>query len=92
MSDKDYGSLLPQIANLAQVIVFTMLEYERSARPEKLLKSLPADLKERAVCENALDTALARAAEQADTADLICIAGSLYMVGEARKLLLGEII
>jgi dihydrofolate synthase/folylpolyglutamate synthase len=92
MSDKDYGTLLPEIAKRAQVIIFTMLEYERSASPEDLLESLPVDLRERAVCEYSLDAALAKGAELANSVDLICIAGSLYMVGEARKLLLGEIV
>jgi len=35
---------------------------------------------------------LARAVELAGDKDLICIAGSLYLIGEARKLLLGEIV
>jgi len=42
--------------------------------------------------EYTLDAALAKAAETAGPKDLICIAGSLYLVGEARKKLLGELI
>jgi dihydrofolate synthase/folylpolyglutamate synthase len=92
MSDKDYSAVLPQIAGLAHMIIFTRLDYERSAEPEDLVEILPADIRPRAVCENSLDKALAEASELAGHADLICIAGSLYLIGEARKKLLGEII
>jgi dihydrofolate synthase/folylpolyglutamate synthase len=91
MSDKDFQCALPQLGRLAGTIIFTRLEYERSAMPEQLLAALPADLQNRAVCENLLDAALAKAADIAGPSDLICIAGSLYLVGEARKKLLGEI-
>jgi dihydrofolate synthase/folylpolyglutamate synthase len=92
MSDKDFRVALPQIARLARIIIFTRLEYERSAQPEQLLQLLPADVQERVLCENSFKSALAKAAELAGKNDLICIAGSLYLIGEARKVLRGEII
>jgi dihydrofolate synthase/folylpolyglutamate synthase len=92
MSDKEYGKVLPQIAGLARIIIFTRLDYERSARPEDLRDALPVEIRDRAILEYTLDAALAKAAELAGRNDLICIAGSLYLVGEARKMLLGELI
>jgi dihydrofolate synthase/folylpolyglutamate synthase len=92
MSDKDFRAVLPQIGRQAQVIILTSLEYERSAQPEQLLDALPADIQDRAICENSLDAALTKAAELTGPADLICIAGSLYLVGEARGKLLGKIV
>ena len=92
MSDKDFRVTLPRIAKLADKIVFTRLEYERSALPEQMVKMLPSELQNRTECENSLNRALAKAAEIAGPGDLICIAGSLYLIGEARKLLRGEII
>ena len=92
MSDKDFRSVLPQIGQSAQVIIFTRLEYERSAQPEELLNALPENIHDRVICENSLDAALAKAAELAGSNDLICIAGSLYLIGEVRARLLGEII
>ena len=92
MSDKEYGKVLPQIAQLAQIIIFTRLEYERSARPEDLRDVLPLEIQDRAILEYTLDAALAKAAAIAGPGDLICIAGSLYLVGEARMKLLGELI
>jgi dihydrofolate synthase/folylpolyglutamate synthase len=92
MSDKEYGKVLPLIARQAQIIIFTRLEYERSAQPEDLRNALPVEIQNRAILEYSLDAALAKAAEIAGPDDLICIAGSLYLVGEARKMLLGELI
>ena len=92
MSDKDFMTPLAQICSLAQVILFTRLEYERSAQPQQLRNALPVEMQERALCENSMKAALAKAAEIAGKNDLICIAGSLYLVGEARKVLRGPII
>jgi dihydrofolate synthase/folylpolyglutamate synthase len=92
MTDKDFQVVLPQIARLADIIVFTRLEHERSALPEQMVKMLPADTQNRAQCENSLTKALEKAAAVATRDDLICIAGSLYLIGEARKLLQGELI
>ena len=92
MSDKDFSTVLPQVADLADDIVFTRLEYERSAAPEDMRAVLPGELQDRAICINSLDDALKKAAEMAGNKDLICIAGSLYLVGEARKMLVGELV
>jgi len=92
MSDKDFKVTLPRITKLADKIIFTRLEYERSALPEQMVKILPDDSRDRVLCEYVLEKALAKAAEIAGSDDLICIAGSLYLVGEARKLLRGELV
>jgi dihydrofolate synthase/folylpolyglutamate synthase len=92
MSDKDFLTPLAQICSLAQVILFTRLEYERSAQPQQFRNALPVEMQDRALCENSMKAALAKAAEIAGKNDLICIAGSLYLVGEARKILRGPII
>jgi len=91
MSDKDFRVALPQICRLADRIIFTRLAYDRAARPEEMLKVLPAVLRNRVHCEDSLEDALAEAAAIAGPADLICIAGSLYLIGAARKMLLGAI-
>jgi dihydrofolate synthase/folylpolyglutamate synthase len=92
MSDKDFRTSLPQLGRLAGVIIFTRLEYERSARPEQMLQLLPAEIQDRVLFEQSFKAALVKAAELAGNNDLICIAGSLYLIGEARKVLRGEII
>jgi len=92
MEDKDLSKTLPVIAPQTDILILTMVEYERSAEPDQLLDILPPGIHDRVIKEKSLAKALAKAAELADESDLICIAGSLYMIGEARKLLLGEIV
>ena len=59
MADKDFRAPLPGIARLAEIIIFTRLEYDRSASPEELRQALPPELQQRALCENSPDRALA---------------------------------
>jgi len=92
MSDKDFRAVLPRIAKLAGIIIFTRLEYERSSKPEDMVKALPEEIRDRVICDNSLDSALQKAAEIANPDDLICIAGSLYLVGKVRAKLLGELV
>ena len=65
---------------------------QRSAQPDQLLAILPPAIQDKTIRESSLPAALGKAAELAGDKDLICIAGSLYMIGEARKLLLGAIV
>ena len=92
MSDKDFRLVLPRVARRAGIIIFTRLEYERSAQPQDMVKALPEEIRGRVICDNSLVSALAKAAELANPEDLICIAGSLYLVGEVRKRLLGPLV
>jgi dihydrofolate synthase / folylpolyglutamate synthase len=92
MTDKDFRVVLPKIAALADKIIFTRLEYERSAQPEQLVQILEPEMRSKVRCENRVEKALASAAATAGPNDLICIAGSLYLIGEVRKQLLGEVI
>jgi dihydrofolate synthase/folylpolyglutamate synthase len=91
MEDKDLTKTLPVIAPQADTLILTMVDYERSAEPSQLLDILPSDVQNKTICERSLSAALNKAVELAEGNDLICIAGSLYLIGEARKLLLGEI-
>ncbi|MBI5557885.1 MAG: bifunctional folylpolyglutamate synthase/dihydrofolate synthase [Deltaproteobacteria bacterium] len=92
MSDKDIAKTLNPIAPYCQIIIFTRPESERSATPEKLTEILPDELKKRAVSRVDVSEAVRYAEKEAGPRDLICIAGSLYLVGAARKILLGDIV
>ncbi|MBU4263237.1 MAG: bifunctional folylpolyglutamate synthase/dihydrofolate synthase [Proteobacteria bacterium] len=92
MADKDIGKTLTVIAPYCHRIIFTRPEAERSATAEKLREILPDSLKERSIAGASVAEALALAAEEAGPEDLICVAGSLYLVGAARKILLGDIV
>ncbi len=91
MLDKDLRQTLPLIAELAGVLLLTRPEGERAAEPEQLLEhidqtQLPCE------CIRQVDQALIRAEELAEDGDLIVVAGSLYLIGAVRKILLGELV
>ncbi|MBU0485145.1 MAG: bifunctional folylpolyglutamate synthase/dihydrofolate synthase [Proteobacteria bacterium] len=92
MTDKDILSSLAMVAPLCDQIIFTRPEGERAADADILYKILPAEFKSKALLENSVVAALAKAQALASGRDLICVAGSLYLIGAVRKLLLGEII
>ncbi len=92
MSDKDITTTLETIAPMADHILFTRPESERSAMPEDLMNCLPETMIDRAESVASVEKALQIAAERATGDDLICIAGSLYLVGRARQILLGELV
>lgn len=92
MADKDFAGALAIIAGLAEVFVFTRPESERSAGLEELCLALPEEKRSSALVAATVAEALDEAARQAESDDLICVAGSLYLVGAARKILLGEVI
>ena len=91
MGDKNIRDTLATIAPLAQIIIFTRPESERSATPEQLRDILPPEFRDRSVLVDSVREAINRAESLAGGEDLICIAGSLYLVGAARSMLLGEI-
>jgi dihydrofolate synthase/folylpolyglutamate synthase len=86
MQDKDIAAILAPIVPLADRVFLTRAEYIRSAEPEKLLSFVGRD---RGKCRlfptisQAIDQAVSEAADD----DLICITGSLFVVGEARAYL-----
>lgn len=92
MADKDNAATLQEIAPLADYIYFTRPESERSAMPEALLATLPSHHKKKGLVAPVVEQALEMAMDSTTANDLICIAGSLYLVGRARKILLGELV
>jgi len=91
MGDKDVAATLTAVAPLADRIIFTRPESERSATPEQLAAILAEGERSKAQSVPTVGEALALAADMAQSGDLICVAGSLYLVGAARKILLGEV-
>ncbi len=92
MADKDISSTLLQIAPLADVIIFTKPDEERSADPGMLANLLPENMQPKAVCIDSVRYALDRAMAEYTPGSMICIAGSLYLVGRARQILCGELV
>ena len=92
MADKSYATMLNDVARLADVLLLTRPESERAAQPQDLYDQLEhIEGKEVRICST-VDTATELVQEQASPEDLIVVAGSLYLIGEFRKLLLGEVV
>jgi dihydrofolate synthase/folylpolyglutamate synthase len=92
MQDKDIAGSLAQISVRASHIFLTRPKGERSAVPESMVRLLPPAVKDNVHCYDNTREALEAAVAFAGPDDLICIAGSLYLVGEARSLLIGELV
>lgn len=92
MGDKDFQGCVGRIAPICQRMIFTRPESARSATPEQLLLALPGAAKEKGLAAASVQEALALAYDLAGAKDLICVAGSLYLVGKARAILVGELV
>jgi len=92
MLDKDLDNTLPLIAELAGVLLLTQPAGERAASPEQLLAHLDKTMQLRCECIVDVEQALLRAEVLAGDGDLIVVAGSLYLIGAARRFLVGELV
>lgn len=88
LGDKDAGAMIGPLARLARTIILTRADSPRARSAEDLLPLLPAEARVRASCAASVPEALARAEARAvSEGGTIVVAGSLYLVGEARALL-----
>ncbi|HEY2986583.1 MAG TPA: folylpolyglutamate synthase/dihydrofolate synthase family protein [Candidatus Binatia bacterium] len=85
MADKDWPLMLRELSTIASEIILTRVAMERSADPAKMaaaVHGIPVT-----VAEDSRQ-AVRRLLEAADPDDVIVVAGSLYLLGEVRPLLL----
>jgi dihydrofolate synthase / folylpolyglutamate synthase len=82
MKDKNFASMLAELAPLADEILLTRPRTDRAALPEELIP-----FAQDAMVAETIDEALKRAREIARDDDLIVITGSFYTIGEARTLI-----
>ncbi len=88
--DKDIKGILKELVPIADSIVLTKSKItERALEPQKIKDLITPKDKDVTVTENVED-ALAKAQAQAAPQDLVLVAGSLFIVGEARRILLKE--
>jgi len=92
MIDKDLTGTLAMIAPLADELILTQPDGERSATADQIHSFLPDDYKGMVHCISRGVDALALAQDKATEKDLIVIGGSLYLVGAMRALLLGDLV
>lgn len=92
MKDKDIGAILSHLVPQADSIIFTKADMERAEEPTELLHSLrkiPSGNVRAAIVESVGD-AVRAALSEADKGDLVCITGSVFVVGEAKRSLVNN--
>jgi dihydrofolate synthase/folylpolyglutamate synthase len=87
LSDKDYQSMLEELVPCADQVVVTKPNYSR-AMDAVLLGAAVSRLHASVIVTETIAEALDQARKIATPADLILVAGSLYVVGDARARLL----
>jgi len=90
MMDKDNAQLIPALVEASDETLLTRVQYYRGAQPADLQRLVPDALQSRVRLSPDVPTALDEARRRAGPDDLIVVAGSVFLVGEARTHLLGE--
>ncbi len=83
MRDKDHAQMLARVAPHCDAVVLTRPETPRAAEPEALAAGWPAE------CVRDVRAALARAQSLAGPGGTVVVAGSIYLLAEARAAALG---
>lgn len=89
LRDKDLRGMGFQLAKLAELIICTTIRSPRARDPYEMIQEI-GFLGPPAVAEDSMQAAIDTALTHADDDDIVCIAGSLYGVAEAREIILGE--
>ncbi len=86
MSDKDWRLMLSRFDGLVSEVMFTKVAMERSADPDELAKVFAGKIATRSHPDSR--AALRLLIDESALDDVIVVAGSLYLIGEIRSLLL----
>ncbi len=86
LDDKAYQSILKTLVPLCHTVLVTQAETGRAIPPETLAKNAAA-LNPNTTAVSSVAEAIDRAIKPASSTDAICIAGSLYVAGEAKAVL-----
>ena len=86
--EKDINELTAKIFPMADNIILTKADIRRAAEPELILDKID-NIKTEPVVKTPVKAAVRTALEEASARDLVCICGSLFVVGEAREYLVG---
>ena len=85
LGDKDYRAMVKRLFPLADEIILTRPDSDRALPLDVLLPAARKFHKKIQIIENPGD-ALRQALSQAGNGDLVCVAGSLYLVGEIKRI------
>jgi dihydrofolate synthase/folylpolyglutamate synthase len=85
MADKEWEIMLRALASAVDEMTFTKVAMERSADPYMLAGTINPPIPHRVIADSR--AALRTLVSEADSRDLIVVAGSLYLLGELRPML-----
>jgi dihydrofolate synthase/folylpolyglutamate synthase len=85
MRDKNVRKVADILFPLADKIILTRFPYFRAAQPEELREKV-FRYKDRIICEPNVEQALRRAMEMAGPEGTVLVAGSLFLIGEIKKI------
>ncbi len=91
MADKNLGEPWFELLQHCQKIILTQAEPIRSATPQQLFHQVPVKLHPNTICISSPEKAIREAQDLSNDDQLICVAGSLYLVGITREILLKEV-
>lgn len=91
MVDKDVAGGLAALVPHLDILILTGIENERAATPSSMESFLAVEARSKTLCCETVDEALVCAQQVYSENDLILVAGSLYLIGALRPLLLGEL-
>jgi dihydrofolate synthase/folylpolyglutamate synthase len=84
LDDKPYVSMLKSLIPLCNRVILTSPKIDRALPPEKLYHIIKDKIEDIKIIHN-VDKAVTHAVDTTSHDDVICIAGSLYVVGEAKE-------
>jgi dihydrofolate synthase/folylpolyglutamate synthase len=88
MNDKAVGEIGSILFPKADRLVLTRANNSRATPPELLLEAIPRDVDSaKAILTDNVEAAIAKARELSGHDGLILVTGSLYLVGEVRRML-----
>lgn len=87
LEDKDYRAMLRTLVRADDCVVITPPDSARAGDPENLAR-VAREITQEVEVVPAADAALSRALDRADGRRILCAAGSLYLIGNLRRLLL----
>lgn len=89
MADKDVSAMAARLFPLARRLVLTVVDNPRSATLAELSAAVPSEIasSESVICAEDCRAAISEARRITPPGGLICVTGSLYLVGEVKRLL-----
>ena len=91
MQDKSLAQMASMLFPKAQILILTQIENARAATLEELRAAMPLNYDHERICEAARASEALRLAMALTSADgLICVTGSLHLIGEVQKAITGS--